>query len=80
MNIININHGNPEPEEKPRVKPPLGPTVGTITDPPVEPSTDHPCNRDCTAPHLQSLTCEFTLTTDLHYTDQPGRIADGFNR
>ena len=67
---------NGEPNEEPRKKP-HGESHGK---PSVEPSTDHPCNRDCTTPHLQSLTCEFTLTTDLHYTDQPGRIADGFNR
>ena len=42
--------------------------------------SSHPCNRDCTVPNLKSLTCKFTLTVELLYTDQDGRRADGRNR
>ena len=37
----------------------------------------HPCDRDCTVPGLQQMTCSFTLTAEEKFTDHPDRQADG---
>ena len=49
-------------------------------DPKTKQDPDNPCDRDCTGPDHQPLTCLFSLVARDQFTDDPRRLADGRNR